>query len=69
MIVATVNWIKAQLTDPTSAMHAMGFGIIGGEVGRHWLTGTPVDVGAVAAGFSCFGVGGAIDAWQSRKVG
>jgi hypothetical protein len=48
----TVSWVKAQLADPSSLLHAIGILVIVGEVMRHWITGHAVDVGAVGAGTS-----------------
>ncbi len=60
-------WIAAQLADPTNAMHALGFLIVGIEVTTHWFTGKPVDAGTIAAGMGCFAVGGVMDHYQGVK--
>lgn len=48
----TVSWVKANLADPSSILHAVGICLIVGEVVRHWISGHPVDVGVVGAGTS-----------------
>jgi len=46
-----MNWIKAQLADPSSLYHAAGLVIILGEVVLwHWILHHPVDLGAITAG-------------------
>jgi hypothetical protein len=47
-----MNWIKAQLADPSSLLHAVGVLLIVGEVVRHWIDAKPVDIGAIGAGTS-----------------
>ena len=61
-----MNWIKAQLADPTSAMHGLAFIIIAGEIGKHWVTKSPVDFGAISAGMGLFTCGGVMDHYQDK---
>ena len=61
-----MGWIKAQLADPTSVLHALGIIIIAGEVLRHWVTKVPVDFGAIGAGTGCFAIGGTMDHFQEK---
>jgi len=64
-----VTWIRVQLADPTSLLHALGLVTLAGEVGKHWVTGVPVDAGTIAAGIACFSVGGVIDHFREYAKG
>ncbi len=59
-------WVKAQLTDPTSGLHAIGFATLVTECVKHWISGHPVDGGTIAAAMGCFVTGGVMDYSQAR---
>jgi hypothetical protein len=67
--VTIIDWVKAQLNDPTSALHLMGIIIISGEVYHHWVSGKPVDPGTIGAGVGCFAIGGTMDHFQGKAAG
>lgn len=66
--MSLVAFIKAQLTDPSSGLHLLGFVIIAGEVIQHWVTHKPVDPGTIGAGVGCFAIGGTIDRFQDKPA-
>lgn len=61
-----MNWIKAQLADPSSLYHATGLLLIVGEVVIHWVLHRPVDLGAITAGATFIGGGVASDVRADR---
>jgi len=52
-----IAWTREQFIDPTSGMHAMGFGIVGYEVLRSWHSKTPLDMQKIYTAFGLFGGG------------
>ncbi len=64
-----ISWFKAQLSDPSSLLHAAGILLVVGEVAVwHWLLGHAVDFGAVTAGTSLIFGGVASDRLGQKLV-